>query len=74
MTREDLQARLTELEAKAARAEKEIDSIVERYGTGCRPSFVSADIGFAKMYRKQYLAEAAKIRKRLEALEKEEAA
>ena len=37
--------------ARAESKQREIDSIIKRYGTGVRPSYVSADLAMAGMYR-----------------------
>lgn len=41
-------------EAMADYYQKQIDATLARYGTGVRPSWVSADIGIDQMHRDHY--------------------
>ena len=51
MTYDEAQTEYTFWMERAARKQKEIDDIIKRYGTGVRPSYVSADLAMAGMYR-----------------------
>jgi len=45
MTKEEIEREITDLEAYIKYKQDSIDSTLARYGSGVRPSWVSADIG-----------------------------
>lgn len=56
---------MTEPEEAARMAEfheRDAEKLIARYGKGCRPAWVSTDLGLAYHYAKQYRELEAKLR------------
>lgn len=56
-------------EAAALRMQQQIDRTIATYGSGVRPSWVSADLAIEGEERDMRMREAAAIRRQIEALE-----
>ena len=52
----------------AKNAERGVQSLLSEYGSGARPSWVSADLAIERANRDRYLAQADEIDQKLEAL------
>ena len=57
--------------AAANRYQREIDELISEHGQGVRPSWVSADIGWARSMRDKYIRKAETELKNIDRLKKE---